>query len=113
MYSAYGRNIAKKYAPRYAQQNRLFHNMNGNGNGTENPEILKGVKGNISLIFTTLGLVGGGGVGLIHIIRGEIKEALKPLETKIDMMDKRLERLENHFYKFSEDMGHIKALLTK
>ncbi|CAI2168473.1 3872_t:CDS:2 [Funneliformis geosporum] len=102
MYNVYGRNIAKKYAPRYAQQNRLFHNMNGNG-----------VKGNISLKVTTLGLVGGGGIGFIHIIRGEIKETLKPLDLKIDMMDKRLERLENQFHKFSEDIGHIKAFLTK
>ncbi|CAI2168475.1 3873_t:CDS:2 [Funneliformis geosporum] len=71
--------------------------MNGNGS-IENLEILKGAKGNIKV--KTLETK-------IDMIENASKEALTPLEIK------RLERLENQFYKFSEDMGHIKALLTK
>ncbi|CAI2174570.1 18849_t:CDS:2 [Funneliformis geosporum] len=78
--------------------------MNGNGS-IENLEILKGAKGNISLIVTTLEVKTL--ETKIDMIENASKEALTPLEIK------RLERLENQFYKFSEDMGHIKALLTK
>ena len=73
------RTYTVRYFPKFSYWSR--------GLVTENSKFIRRVKEYIpisGLIFTTIGLTA---FGLIRLVKKEVKESIKPLETKIDMMN--------------------------